>query len=674
MTPPRNHDPEPLIDRCMAITEPDEISAAPNSAHIEGLRTGSVSHSRRPFPASLIPGRTNRIVISQTWKRLLPGRGLRTQKTTAVRSRTKDPLNVSTRPPNSRSGTHSASRLGTLQLGKYAHEEEMPVWLVKLLETKGDLRAAGVIPALNQLLELSAFCGYRNIQVLSSHIIGTHAAGWEQLGDDIPSIFKIQDMIETAWDRGYNARGRAETGGIRGTRKYIGTPEAQAFFASMGFPCSVQAFKASSEDGNASSRLLTAIERYFQQGAVGCMDDKLRPTLLPPIYLQRPKHSLTIVGLEKHKGGDVQLLVFDPEFQGSNTVVRLASKATLRRQSKVTRLLEPYRRSATHLERFNEFEVLYSLENLINTFNELNAPTVEELYSEPSPLEFMRYVARNTPFVIRGGASSWKATKKWNAAYLKTALEGQSVNVAVTPFGNADAPTFSSQHQATVIAKPHEEAQLFGDFFAYITQQETDPEFPLDSEVRYAQTQNDNLRDEYLPLYPDALRDIPFARIALEKEPDAINLWIGNSRSTTCLHKDNFENMFVQIVGRKHFVLLPPLLHACVNEDLLWPATYVRDSQGFKLRLDPNSAPVPLATWDPDDPERNASSVSALAKPLYVTLNPGDMLYLPAMWYDMDFSGPLYPITSFLRELGTKKQSMLPADNSSHRIQPPTAE
>lgn len=143
----------------------------------------------------------------------------------------------------------------------------------------------------------------------------------------------------------------------------------------------MQAFKASSEDDNASRRLLSAIERYFQQGAVGSKDDKVRSTLLPPIYLQRPsrlspptqlnlrplgistnrgpqEHSLTIVGLEKHKGGGVQLLVFDPEFQSSSTVVRLAGKATLRRQSKVTKLLEPYRRSATHLERFNEFEVL----------------------------------------------------------------------------------------------------------------------------------------------------------------------------------------------------------------------------------------------------------------------------------------------------------------------------
>ena len=42
--------------------------------------------------------------------------------------------------------------------------------------------------------------------------------------------------VEKAWDKGINSRGRAETGGIRGTRKYIGTPEAQAMFVGLGIP------------------------------------------------------------------------------------------------------------------------------------------------------------------------------------------------------------------------------------------------------------------------------------------------------------------------------------------------------------------------------------------------------------------------------------------------------
>lgn len=38
-------------------------------------------------------------------------------------------------------------------------------------------------------------------------------------------------------------------------------------------------------------------------------------------------------------------------------------------------------------------------------------------------------------------------------------------------------------------------------------------------------TENDNLRHEYISLFTQVQQDIPFARIALEKEADAINMW-----------------------------------------------------------------------------------------------------------------------------------------------------
>lgn len=76
-----------------------------------------------------------------------------------------------------------------------------------------------------------------------------------------------------------------------------------------------------------------------------------------------------------------------------------------------------------------------SVRQLITSYNDHNSQTIHELHQEPSPLEFMRYVARNTPFVIRGAASTWKATQQWNQAYLKSALQGQNVNVAITPDG-----------------------------------------------------------------------------------------------------------------------------------------------------------------------------------------------------------------------------------------------
>jgi hypothetical protein len=61
--------------------------------------------------------------------------------------------------------------------------------------------------------------------MLSSYIIGREAQGHENFKGKVPSIFDIQDYIENAWDFGINSQGRDETGGIRGTRKYIGTPD-----------------------------------------------------------------------------------------------------------------------------------------------------------------------------------------------------------------------------------------------------------------------------------------------------------------------------------------------------------------------------------------------------------------------------------------------------------------
>lgn len=74
-------------------------------------------------------------------------------------------------------------------------------------------------------------------------------------------------------------------------------------------------------------------------------------------------------------------------------------------------------------------------QRLLETYNDLNANVVDILQDDPSPLEFMQYVARNRPFVVRGGASSWKASQRWSASYLRDVLGSAEVNVAITPHG-----------------------------------------------------------------------------------------------------------------------------------------------------------------------------------------------------------------------------------------------
>jgi zinc finger-containing ubiquitin peptidase 1 len=83
------------------------------------------------------------------------------------------------------------------------------------------------VQCINKTKKEGNLCGYRNIQMMISFINGAKAQGSEHFPNGLPSVLGLQDLIEEAWDKGINGEGRVETGGIRGTRKYIGTPEVR---------------------------------------------------------------------------------------------------------------------------------------------------------------------------------------------------------------------------------------------------------------------------------------------------------------------------------------------------------------------------------------------------------------------------------------------------------------
>jgi hypothetical protein len=161
-----------------------------------------------------------------------------------------------------------ADSLQKRELGPHAWEEKMPSWLRKQLEQGPKVTAMnrigadgrlvrqevvenetpGIIPILAQLSAADTnvgrahychpstihvckiskeggFCGYRNTQMLVSYIQGARAQGHTEFPGRLPSILKLQDHIENAWDQGINEVCRVQTGGVKNTRKWIGTPE-----------------------------------------------------------------------------------------------------------------------------------------------------------------------------------------------------------------------------------------------------------------------------------------------------------------------------------------------------------------------------------------------------------------------------------------------------------------
>ena len=163
-------------------------------------------------------------------------------------------------------------------------------------------------------------------------------------------------MIEEAWEKGINSQGKVETGGVRMTRKYIGTPEAQALFLSLDIRCEATSVQNHPDLVPHENVLLTVSEYFEDQQATG-PDDKVVVTNKAPIYFQHRGHSLTIVGMEVKKDGSANLIVFDPMFHPSSAIKNLVGSNSFRVRDP-SKLLKAYRRGDHYLSRYNQFELL----------------------------------------------------------------------------------------------------------------------------------------------------------------------------------------------------------------------------------------------------------------------------------------------------------------------------
>jgi hypothetical protein len=89
-------------------------------------------------------------------------------------------------------------------------------------------------------------CGWRNIQMLSSHLLSQRPEAREVLfggSGFVPDIPSLQRWLEIAWEKGFDAPGAAQLDHVvYGSKKWIGTTECAALLRSFGLRARVVDF------------------------------------------------------------------------------------------------------------------------------------------------------------------------------------------------------------------------------------------------------------------------------------------------------------------------------------------------------------------------------------------------------------------------------------------------
>lgn len=166
-------------------------------------------------------------------------------------------------------------------------------------------------------------CGYRNLQMMLSSLLQNTAynealySAWGSHGPArtaMPSISRLQRMVEAAWAQGFDVQGSEQLGcKLYNTRKWIGATEIVTVMSWLRIRCELVDFHRPTSSDGRHPELFNWVLRYFEEPRIHT----------PPLYLQHQGHSRTIIGIEQRTSG-LSLLVLDPS-HGPRQVAALGS-------------------------------------------------------------------------------------------------------------------------------------------------------------------------------------------------------------------------------------------------------------------------------------------------------------------------------------------------------------
>jgi len=256
------------------------------------------------------------------------------------------------------------------------------------------------------------------------------------------------------------------------------------------------------------------------------------------------------------------------------------------------------------------------------------APIPRVSAADLTSLSFLReYVAPNRPVIITDALEGWSAVGRWDLNYFRScAVSETEVHVNATPTGRGDCCVEQPGVARPLFVQPEERIMTLGHFCGALEDAQ-----PTD-EVLYLSHQNDNLRTEVPSLLHD-INPLSFAQEAFGNEPEAINLWVGDSRAVSAVHKDHYENMYAVVAGQKRFTLLPPTDIAFMREVQCTSARYHKEGSDWTIAHEEDQTVDWIAT-NPDFPDELKDRLfSSNASPFSCCVEPGEVLYLPSMWY-----------------------------------------
>jgi hypothetical protein len=203
------------------------------------------------------------------------------------------------------------------------------------------------------------------------------------------------------------------------------------------------------------------------------------------------------------------------------------------------------------------------------------------------------FYSQNRPVILEDVASDWPALRSWTPETLRSELGDVPVEIMA---GRDKDPKYEINIEA------HRRQIAFSEYVDLVLAN------PVTNDI-YMVANNHVFEG---PAGDRLWQDISLDGRYLEpvRKPELTFLWFGPRGTITPLHHDEFNILFAQVIGRKHFTLISPLLTHRLGNDV-----------GVFSELDPTN------------PDLQRFPRYEGITPMEFELAPGDALFIPAGWW-----------------------------------------